>query len=84
MSSCTHTDMRKVCASSLLRNAVVTGRPGKTVEVDKSCFYRRKFEVGRVHPQQWVFGGIFMLYQTEPLKSCLTQAGYKGWHNRYF
>ena len=37
-----------VCASSQLRNPVLIGGPGKTVQVDESCFSSRKFEVGRV------------------------------------
>ena len=66
--------MREVCASSLLRKPVVIGGPGKTVEVDGSCFSRRKFDVGRVYRQQWVFGVVsaakiknvsYMLYQTD-------------------
>ena len=30
----------------------------KIVELDESCFFRRKHNVGRLGPHQWVFGGI--------------------------
>jgi transposase-like protein len=28
------------------------------VEIDESCFFRRKHNVGRVGPHKWVFGGV--------------------------
>ena len=30
----------------------------KVVEIDETCFFRRKHHVGRVGPHQWVFGGV--------------------------
>lgn len=50
--------LREVCADSLLRNPIKIGGPNMTVEIDESCFSRRKYNIGRVYPQQWVFGGI--------------------------
>ena len=30
----------------------------KIIEIDKSCFYRRKHHVSHMGPHQWVFGGV--------------------------
>lgn len=50
--------LREVCADSLLKNPIKIGGYGMTVEIDESCFTRRKHNVGRIYPNQWVFGGI--------------------------
>ena len=50
--------LREVCADHLLANPSVIGGPGMTVEIDESLFVRRKNNVGRVFPRQWVLGGI--------------------------
>ena len=49
--------LREVCASALLRSSTKIGGVGLTVEIDESLFSRRKYNVGRTLPTQWVFGG---------------------------
>lgn len=50
--------LREVCAWRLIQNSTVIGGDGLHVEIDESMFSRRKNAIGRVLPQQWVFGGI--------------------------
>lgn len=50
--------MREVCENNLLNNPLVIGGPNMNVEVDETCFTRRKYNRGRLLPNQWVFGGI--------------------------
>ena len=50
--------MREVCAEDLIRHPVQVGGPGKIVEIDETVYSRRKYNRGRVLPEQWVFGGV--------------------------
>ena len=53
--SYTHLDVYK---RQLLNRPKVIGGPNLDVEVDETCFTKRKYNRGRVLPNQWVFGGI--------------------------
>ncbi|XP_023209731.1 uncharacterized protein LOC111612724 [Centruroides sculpturatus] len=48
---------RDICHEWIIRNPIVIGGPGHTVEIDESCFVRRKYNRGRLVREQWVFGG---------------------------
>lgn len=49
---------RDVCGQHLLKHPMVVGGPDKTAEIDECLLVRRKFNVGRIVKQQWVFGGV--------------------------
>lgn len=50
--------LREVCAQVLLASPACIGGPRLTVEIDESVFSKRKYNVGRQLPHQWVFGGV--------------------------
>lgn len=50
--------LREVCTLKLIKNPIFIGGLHKTVEIDESLFVRRKYNVGHMVNQQWVFGAI--------------------------
>uniref|UniRef100_A0A5S6QN63 ISXO2-like transposase domain-containing protein n=1 Tax=Trichuris muris TaxID=70415 RepID=A0A5S6QN63_TRIMR len=50
--------MRVVDAEIIARNRVKIGGEGLTAELDETLFAKRKYNDGRLYPQQSVFGGI--------------------------
>ncbi|CAF1283826.1 unnamed protein product, partial [Didymodactylos carnosus] len=50
--------LRDICAEFFLRHPGVIGWIGHVVEIDESSWTKRKYNRGRVVPNQWVFGGI--------------------------
>jgi hypothetical protein len=50
--------LRNVCSHYLEVNPIRIGGIGHTVEIDESVISRRKYNVGHIIPQKWIFGGI--------------------------
>ena len=50
---------RNACDAYVLSmNDFAVGGPGKTVQIDETLMCRRKYHVGRMLKQVWIFGGI--------------------------
>lgn len=50
--------LREICAMDILEKSMIIGGEGLNVEIDESCFSKRKYQKGRLYPNQWVFGGV--------------------------
>ena len=48
---------RDIAVNYFANHPVQLGGPGRIVEIDESLFAQRKYERGRIVPEQWIFGG---------------------------
>lgn len=48
----------KLIETDISLNTTKLGGPGTIVQIDECCITKRKYQVGRVIPQTWVFGCI--------------------------
>ena len=77
---------RDIAVSHFINSPVQIGGPGHIVEIDENLFSKRKYNRGRIVPEQWVFGGYdpatkegFLL--PVPPQNAATEMGHTGNRN---
>lgn len=48
--------MRDICSWKLLQQPIILGGQNQIVQIDESVVARRKYHVGRMVPEKWIFG----------------------------
>lgn len=79
----------EVRGDNLLKNPIVIGGPGMSVEIDESSFSKRKYNRGRIVQNQWVFSGIYEKPGNVSCMPCLIEkrdnrAMYQAWAYNLF
>ena len=67
---------RDIAVSHFINNPVQIGESGHIVEIDESLFSRKKYNRGRIVPEQWIFGGYDLATKETFLLSSTSECRY--------
>ena len=67
---------RDIAVSHFINNPVQIGESGHIVEIDESLFSRKKYNRGRIVPEQWIFGGYDLATRETFLLSSTSECRY--------